>query len=257
MMHDLLYTMQSHEKYPLLRSLLRAIGLSSEAIDDIVERINDFLSDKHDDKQSVAQQVYPYFVRDDFLSRAEMSFYLILKNAVSEWALVCPKVSLGDLFYAKSQDNSLHRTLTNKIDRKHVDFLLCDPKTVRPILGIELDDKSHQRSDRQARDEFVQEVFAAANLPLARIPVHQAYATAQLNALLRQQAGLSDPVSQSKIEPVEPVVTTPCCPKCGTEMVLRTAKTGANAGGRFWGCPDYPRCRGILNYEPTSAIVNP
>lgn len=33
------------------------------------------------------------------------------------------------------------------------------------------------------------------------------------------------------------------CPKCEAEMILRTAKKGANAGQKFWGCSTYPRCR--------------
>jgi restriction system protein len=36
----------------------------------------------------------------------------------------------------------------------------------------------------------------------------------------------------------------PKCPSCGSEMVGRTAKRGANAGSTFWGCSQYPRCRG-------------
>ena len=34
------------------------------------------------------------------------------------------------------------------------------------------------------------------------------------------------------------------CPKCGAPMVLRTAKKGANAGNEFWGCSQFPKCRG-------------
>ena len=34
------------------------------------------------------------------------------------------------------------------------------------------------------------------------------------------------------------------CPKCGASMVRRTAKQGANAGQAFWGCANYPACRG-------------
>lgn len=34
-----------------------------------------------------------------------------------------------------------------------------------------------------------------------------------------------------------------CCPKCESPMVLRTAKKGENAGGQFWGCSTYPKCR--------------
>ena len=32
-------------------------------------------------------------------------------------------------------------------------------------------------------------------------------------------------------------------------MVLRTASRGANQGGKFWGCPNYPCCRGIVKCE--------
>lgn len=34
------------------------------------------------------------------------------------------------------------------------------------------------------------------------------------------------------------------CPKCGSNMVLREAKRGANAGSKFFGCSSYPRCKG-------------
>ena len=38
------------------------------------------------------------------------------------------------------------------------------------------------------------------------------------------------------------------CPICGAEMVLRTARKGANAGNKFWGCSTYPGCRGTKQY---------
>jgi restriction system protein len=28
-------------------------------------------------------------------------------------------------------------------------------------------------------------------------------------------------------------------------MVLRTAKSGKNAGQQFWGCSGYPQCKGV------------
>jgi restriction system protein len=54
-------------------------------------------------------------------------------------------------------------------------------------------------------------------------------ATARLAA--RQGKKASDPV--------------PSCSQCGKPMVLRTAKTGKNAGKQFWGCTAYPDCKGI------------
>ncbi|MCF6312136.1 MAG: restriction endonuclease [Verrucomicrobiales bacterium] len=39
----------------------------------------------------------------------------------------------------------------------------------------------------------------------------------------------------------------PACPKCGNEMIRRTARKGKNVGNRFWGCSNFPRCRGLIN----------
>jgi len=41
----------------------------------------------------------------------------------------------------------------------------------------------------------------------------------------------------------------PACPECGSEMVGRTARRGANAGSQFWGCSRYPKCRGTKAVE--------
>jgi restriction system protein len=40
----------------------------------------------------------------------------------------------------------------------------------------------------------------------------------------------------------------PLCPKCGKKMVIRTAKKGFNVGEKFWGCPSFTECHGIVKY---------
>jgi len=39
------------------------------------------------------------------------------------------------------------------------------------------------------------------------------------------------------------------CPRCGKQMILRTAKKGKHAGEKFWGCSGFPDCRTILPYK--------
>ena len=73
-----------------------------------------------------------YRVRDDFLSPAERNLYGVLCAAVGEWVTACPKISLGDVFYAQSGDHSANVGYRSRIARKHVDFLLCDPRSMRP-----------------------------------------------------------------------------------------------------------------------------
>ncbi len=41
----------------------------------------------------------------------------------------------------------------------------------------------------------------------------------------------------------------PVCPKCDVPMVKRIAKRGMNQGKEFWGCPNYPRCKQIVNID--------
>ncbi len=37
------------------------------------------------------------------------------------------------------------------------------------------------------------------------------------------------------------------CPRCGSRLVKRTSKRGANAGKEFWGCSAFPKCKVIQN----------
>ncbi len=39
------------------------------------------------------------------------------------------------------------------------------------------------------------------------------------------------------------------CSKCSSEMVLRETKTGKNKGKSFWGCSQFPKCRGTVIFE--------
>lgn len=55
--------------------------------------------------------------------------------------------------------------------------------------------------------------------------------------------GLVLPQLASKPGP-GPTSAAPACPRCGSGMVRRTARKGANAGNAFWGCSTYPACRG-------------
>lgn len=47
----------------------------------------------------------------------------------------------------------------------------------------------------------------------------------------------------------EEKASSPVCQKCGSPMVLRTAKKGAYAGQKFWGCSGYPTCRFTSQFE--------
>ncbi len=204
-----------------------------------------------------AAEPLPYRVRDNFLSPAELSFYHVLQLAVHEQATIQAKVGLAEIFFvARPHENQASRA---RIVQKHIDFLLCDPKTMRPLVGIELDDASHEREDRQERDTFVNEVFEATGLPLVRYKVQFTYHTGELAATLAPYlAPSSGPAVQPPLDlnaTTSQGVESPLCPKCGIPMVLRTAARGDHRGESFYGCRNYPDCRAMLPYQPPVAPV--
>jgi hypothetical protein len=126
------------------------------------------------------------------------------------------------------------------------------------MLGVELDDASHQRPQRQERDAFVDEVFSAADLPLARVTAQVDYEAPEVRAELHRamsqgtdgapetEASGAEPQTESQAQPEEETETAPPpCPRCGTTMVVRQVKReGPRQGEPFWGCPSFPKCRG-------------
>jgi hypothetical protein len=62
-----------------------------------------------------------------------------------------------------------------------------------------------------------------------------------------EQTEPSSPVIPPSIE--QTVTETPeahLCPKCGSQMEIRTATTGEQKGKQFYVCSTYPTCRGYL-----------
>lgn len=41
----------------------------------------------------------------------------------------------------------------------------------------------------------------------------------------------------------------PLCPKCNHPMVKRVSKNGKNTGREFWGCDQFPKCRGVVSID--------
>lgn len=127
----------------------------------------------------------PYRARA-LLSPGERDFFNALTKAVPPHVHVLAKVRLGDLIEVTlpSRDRQFWFHL-NRINRKHVDFVLC----VRPglsVLGaIELNDSSHQNPKRMERDELVSECLKASGIPLIEIKASRQYTASAINAALK------------------------------------------------------------------------
>lgn len=151
----------------------------------------------------------PYLAYESILTQAELSFYHVLAQALDVMglsAVICPKVRLADIFRTETQEYSEHVTYQNKIDRKHVDFLLCDADTFKPVAGVELDDKSHQSQRGMDRDAIVEKIYGCAGLPLLRFHVQRTYDIPDMVRYMRRELGLSEqvPIHHPPVRAEEP-----------------------------------------------------
>lgn len=134
----------------------------------------------------------PYSGKKYFFSVAERSFYEILKRLVSAEHTIFAKVRLADLVYV-SKGTASWQSHFNRINRKHLDFVVCD-RDLAPVVAIELDDSSHDNEEREARDEFVDQVLAAAGLPIVHIRAKRGYVPDDLRAALHPYLPARAPV---------------------------------------------------------------
>lgn len=124
-----------------------------------------------------------YYLRKSLFTPAERVFLASLERAVPDGVRVFGKVRLEDILgVVRGLDQAERLAARNRINRKHVDFLLVRESDLAPLAGIELDDSSHEEEDRRQRDAFVDSAFASAGLPLLHVPVQKAYAHADLRA---------------------------------------------------------------------------
>jgi restriction system protein len=110
-------------------------------------------------------------------------------------------------------------------------------QTVRELYGV-LHDRGAAAAKLVATTNFTSDAIAfAQGKPIELI------GEAELLRLIRSVQ------TSGKIEATPPplpfgLADSPSCPVCNSVMVMRTARRGANAGSEFWGCSNYPKCRG-------------
>lgn len=145
---------------------------------------------------------YPYYARKALLTPAERSFLGVLEQAAAGRYRVLGKVRLADVLgVQKGTPAGERQRAVNRITAKHVDFVLCHSHNLSIAALVELDDASHQRGDRQARDAFLERACGAANLPLLRFPAQAGYPIAEVRAALATLDGPTPPPPSAPLRP--------------------------------------------------------
>ena len=124
-------------------------------------------------------------LRDLYASRplltpTESLFFAHLQAITQGRCQLFTKVNLADVF--KHLSGRIGDR--NRISQKHVDFLICRHEDSMPMIGIELDDASHDDPERFKGDMIKNNVFAATGVPVLRLPVGEMHQIDRIVALL-------------------------------------------------------------------------
>lgn len=115
------------------------------------------------------------------MTPAERSFFGILHGSLSNDFSIFSKVRVSDVFLpTKGLTRSIRTIARNKIQSKHFDFVLCDKNTLGIVAVIELDDSSHQLSNRIERDQLIDAICLKTGIPIIRFNVKYAYQPEQV-----------------------------------------------------------------------------
>ena len=126
-----------------------------------------------------------YLSQGHLLSPAERSFMGVLECVISKDYIIVPKVRVADVLRpAKSDTRSDWQRAFNRISAKHFDYIICHALDFRIIAAIELDDVSHKRKNRKARDSFLKSATASADLPLLRFEARSSYTVEEVRQIL-------------------------------------------------------------------------
>ena len=128
---------------------------------------------------------YPYEKEQALFTPAERSFLGVLEQVVDGKLRIMGKIRLADIVKVKNGNNkSTWQKAFNRIKSKHVDFVACDAATLGVKFVVELDDKSHNQSERQDRDEVKDKILAAAKIPVFHFTAKRTYTIQELQDTL-------------------------------------------------------------------------
>ncbi|MBU1557769.1 DUF2726 domain-containing protein, partial [Patescibacteria group bacterium] len=109
--------------------------------------------EKIEEKPEDVSEIKNFYLRKELMSYSERKLFEVLKKELGLEYLIFSKVRIEDFIGANKFGitSQKHFGLRNRIKSYHVDFLICDTVTTKPLFAIELDGASHNSHERKER----------------------------------------------------------------------------------------------------------
>lgn len=138
------------------------------------DKILDFTKPR--EKENISDYSDIYVLEESILTPAELKYMKSLQKVVEDKYYILSKVRVADVFRVKRKRfGEAEYKWFNKIKSKHFDYVLCCPETFKPLIIIELDDKSHNKIEVIKRDRFINKICNDGGVRIIRWPVRFSY----------------------------------------------------------------------------------
>jgi very-short-patch-repair endonuclease len=145
--------------------------------------LKDLFGSKSENKKK--KLLYQYKKKDFLITRAEHDFFDILVEIAGDKYHIFTQVHLPTILEHKISGQNWKGAFSH-INGKSVDFVICDKSYIKPLVAIELDDKSHERLDRIERDSEVERMLREAGMPLVRFENHGSFDKEEINKTISE-----------------------------------------------------------------------
>lgn len=218
----------------------------------------------------------PLRLRNPLFSDAQWQIYRALSLAADGWAVVFAKVQVAELFDVVARLD--RRAYSQKLRNCRLDFLLCRPEGLQPLVAVLIDpgnSPSEGAAGRGKEERLVERLLEQTGLALVRVratdPLHPQKLRRQLReaiaATRRRVRKVQTPSPAPRAPAAAPPAAVsrkvaaadraaaadkdqdnadegpPICPDCQVAMVVRPRTVSQRANWRFYRCPNYPSCQ--------------
>lgn len=154
------------------------------------------------DEEPQAEEDGNYERKDSLLTKTELEFFNKLRNLYGQKYHLQAQVSLRSV-----TSKTIYSKYINELFRD-IDFGIFDNKTLKPLVLIELNDKTHKNADRHERDLKVRDILKQSGIPLVTFytdkPNDEKYLYTTINEELKKyKKGLLTKFLTNKNEKVE------------------------------------------------------
>jgi len=124
-----------------------------------------------------AKEWTPFYLKQSTMNNSEQAFFINLNKQLGLEYIILSKVRIEDFVGVKRERLSKGERFgfRNRIKSRHVDFLICDLNTTRPLMVVELDGSSHNNYKRRERDNRLNEIYKEINLEYEHIKVGSSF----------------------------------------------------------------------------------